>query len=98
MARKRSTTLQEQQPDLVIMDMQMPFMDGLTATREIRQRESLQGCARIPMVGLSASVPPEDRQACLDAGMDDFCTKPLRASTLQTVRQRLLSANDPDER
>ncbi len=63
--------------DLVLMDLQMPVMDGLEATRKIRAYEREHGLGRIPIMAMTASVREEDRQICLAAGMDDFLAKPL---------------------
>jgi hypothetical protein len=67
----------EQRFDLVLMDVQMPDMDGLAATREIRAREVERGTKRVPVIALSASVLSSDRRAALEAGMDAFASKPV---------------------
>lgn len=64
-------------PDVILMDMQMPVMDGLVATRQIRARGF-----NLPIIGVTANAFPEDRRACLDAGMDAFLAKPFSAKTL----------------
>ena len=71
--------------DLVLMDCHMPVMDGLTAAREIRREEVATGQARTPLVALTASAFAEDRTACLDAGMDDFLSKPYTFDQLRKV-------------
>jgi PAS domain S-box-containing protein len=65
--------------DMVLMDLQMPGMDGIQATREIRQ---LPGWADVPIVAMTASVYEEERQACLAAGMNGYLVKPVEASVL----------------
>src|SRR5690606_2749851 len=64
--------------DLILMDVQMPEVDGLQATRTIRDEEKKIG-GRIPIVGLTAHAMKGDREQCLEAGMDDYITKPVRA-------------------
>ena len=68
--------------DVVLMDIQMPVMDGLTATRAIRRHPGLQ---RLPVIALTAGVLPEERQAALDAGMTDFLTKPIDLAHMLTL-------------
>ena len=69
-------------PDLVLMDVQMPVMDGMQATAAIRQWERETGKAHLPIVALTAGAFEEDRQQCLTAGMDDFLAKPVNLNDL----------------
>ncbi|MEG3639418.1 response regulator [Magnetococcus sp. PR-3] len=68
--------------DLILMDIQMPVMDGLTATRRIREREQRQGTGHTTIVALTAHAMASDHQNALDAGCDDFLTKPVKRKTL----------------
>lgn len=66
--------------DLVLMDVQMPEMNGLDATKKIREYEG--SLCHIPVIALTAYAMPEDKKQCLDAGMDDFFTKPININSL----------------
>ena len=77
-------------PDLVVMDMQMPIMDGLTAIRHIREDERLRGLPRCPILMLSANAFPEDTKASFAAGCDEFMTKPVLHGALLACTSRLL--------
>lgn len=79
--------------DLVLMDVQMPEMDGLEATRAIRRREAKDG-GRLPIVAMTAGAMAEDRERCLEAGMDAFLTKPVRSEELYRVVEDLASHAD----
>jgi CheY-like chemotaxis protein len=74
--------------DLVLMDVQMPDMDGFEATRLIRQRES--GKRRVPVVALTAHAMQGDRERCLAAGMDGYVTKPVQSEQLSRVIAEVL--------
>jgi hypothetical protein len=78
--------------DLVLMDVQMPLLDGQEATRQIRVLEATQGLHRQPIVALTAGAFDEDRRACHDAGMDDFLAKPIDMAQLRQMLQRWLGA------
>ncbi len=68
--------------DAVLMDIQMPVMDGMAATREIRSRERAAGAAAIPIIAVTANAMPHQVQECLGAGMDAHVAKPIRAAEL----------------
>jgi PAS domain S-box-containing protein len=72
--------------DVVLMDLNMPVIDGLEATRRIRKMPSAQGC--VPIVALTASATNQDRSACLAAGMDDYLSKPIEIRSLREALDR----------
>jgi signal transduction histidine kinase len=77
-------------PDAILMDVQMPVMDGIDATRRIRAWERDNKRSRLPIIALSAGVFAEDLRMCVDAGMDDFLEKPIDLSRLRVVLARWL--------
>ena len=80
--------------DLVLMDVQMPEMDGLEATASIRAREKEAGM-RVPIVAMTAHALKGDRERCLDAGMDSYIAKPIRAEELFETIDRVLIDRRP---
>ncbi|WP_394686615.1 ATP-binding protein [uncultured Xanthomonas sp.] len=82
--------LSRQPYDLVMMDCQMPVLDGYAATRQWRQREADASRPRLPIVAMTANAMAGDRQRCLDAGMDDYLSKPLDRARLEDCLQRWL--------
>jgi two-component system sensor histidine kinase/response regulator len=73
--------------DLVLMDMQMPVMDGITATTEIRQHA---GLAQLPIIAMTANAMREDSERCLACGMNDYIAKPIRLPQLWSALDRWL--------
>jgi PAS domain S-box-containing protein len=81
--------------DLVLMDVQMPEMDGLEATRVIRAKAAGKASRRIPIIAMTANVMSGDRELCLSAGMDDYIGKPFSRESLQLLLERWLSGSAP---
>ena len=85
----------------ILMDVNMPVMDGLEATRCLREQEqknthaSIVEPRRIPIIAMTAQAMPEDRQRCLDAGMDDYIAKPITRAILHRVLSRFLDTETP---
>jgi len=78
--------------DAVLMDCQMPVMDGFTATRRIREMELSRGAKRLPIIALTANVMSEDREKCLAAGMDAHLGKPIEPAQVIEALSRFLKA------
>jgi CheY-like chemotaxis protein len=72
------------------MDCQMPELDGYQATGAIREAERHSG-RHVPIVAMTANAMPEDRMSCLEAGMDDYVTKPVKVDILRDTMERWLS-------
>ncbi|MES9961385.1 MAG: ATP-binding protein [Sedimenticola sp.] len=93
MAEDGESALEEMertQYDLVLMDCQMPRMDGYEATREVRLRENEYGLARIPIVAMTANAMVGDKNKCLEVGMDDYISKPLSIPSLRSILRHWL--------
>ncbi len=82
--------LEREQVDLVLMDCQMPEMDGYEASREIRAREARTGAPRLPILALTANVMQEDVQLCRQSGMNDVLNKPVKLNELREAIARLV--------
>jgi CheY-like chemotaxis protein len=80
-------------PDLVLMDIQMPGMDGLETTRRLRALQADGSLRRFPIIALTAHAMAADRQASLDAGMDEHLTKPIQLEELRSVLNQWLRAD-----
>ena len=84
-------------PAVILMDCQMPGMDGFEATRAIRQWEDRHGMPRVPVIAMTARVFESDRQLCVEAGMDDFVAKPVDFQLLLDALQRHLGPEEERE-
>ena len=80
---------------LILMDCQMPEMDGFATTRAIREREQAMSLAHTPIVAMTANAMQGDREACLAAGMDDYLSKPVRQNQLRQVLEHWLGELRP---
>ncbi|MBW1896775.1 MAG: response regulator, partial [Deltaproteobacteria bacterium] len=86
--REALETLAAESFDLILMDVQMPEMDGIAATKRIREKEKVEG-GHVPIVAMTARAMKGDRQECLAAGMDDYISKPIREKTLFSLIQNI---------
>ena len=87
--------IQQKSYDLIFMDCQMPEMDGFAATREIRRLEAVGGLpTRTCIIALTANAIKGDRERCLEAGMDNYLSKPLQATQLQAILAQYLGGRD----
>jgi CheY-like chemotaxis protein len=84
--------------DVILMDVQMPEMDGLSATRAIRAAERAAGSGPTPIIAVTANAMPHHVRECLDAGMDAHVSKPIRAPELFAVISRLAEERQTADR
>jgi signal transduction histidine kinase/ActR/RegA family two-component response regulator len=92
--REALQALSTQRYDAVLMDCQMPDIDGYEATRELRRREN--GERHTPVIAMTAHAMTGDRERCLDAGMDDYIAKPVRSQALSEVLSRWIGREQAD--
>jgi two-component system sensor histidine kinase/response regulator len=90
--REALAAIEREKPDLVLMDVQMPVMDGLEAIRAVRADEQKSGL-HLPMIALTAHAMKGDRERCLAAGADEYLTKPIRTAELFAVLGRIKTGN-----
>ena len=87
------TFLSQESFDLVLMDIQMPMMDGVIATRKIREREEGSG-SRIPIIAMTAHATKDYEERCLESGMDGYLSKPANSQQLATAISRVFSTSN----
>jgi two-component system, sensor histidine kinase and response regulator len=90
--REALEAIERERPDLVIMDVQMPVMDGLEAIRTVRTDEQASGL-HLPIIALTAHAMKGDRERCLGAGADEYLSKPIRAAELFAALSRMKTGN-----
>jgi hypothetical protein len=81
---------QTEDPDLILMDVQMPSMDGLAATKAIREIEQRSG-GHVPVIAMTAHAMSGDRERCFEAGMDDYLSKPVKPRDVATTIEHAVS-------
>jgi CheY-like chemotaxis protein len=92
--REALAALAEEDFDAVLMDCQMPVLDGYEATAELRRREG--DGRRTPVIAMTANAMKGDRERCIAAGMDDYITKPMRSQEVAAILERWLPGHVED--
>jgi CheY-like chemotaxis protein len=95
--RKAVEAFGKLEPRMILMDVSMPEMNGLEATGEIRRREEAEG-THVPIVGVTAHALKGDRERCLEAGMDDYLSKPISPKALLDKLERWIGKHAQAER
>ncbi len=90
--REALAALEKDNFDVVLMDIQMPEMDGFEATAAIRQKEKFSG-RHIPIIAMTANALKGDQERCLEAGMDGYIAKPIRTKELFAAIETILDRN-----
>ena len=80
--------------ELILMDIQMPVMDGYKATQKIREQEATNPGQRIPIIAMTANAMEEDKQLCLQNDMDDYLSKPFRLEQLNALAAKWLPESE----
>jgi CheY-like chemotaxis protein len=88
------TQISNVQPDIVLMDIQMPGMDGLETTRRLRLLSDHR-LASVPVVAVTALAMPGDRERCIEAGADEYVTKPFRLLEIQDLILKMVEERKP---
>lgn len=83
--------------DVILMDVQMPVMDGFAATKEILELQQAMGTGKTPIVAMTAHALKGDRERCLAAGMDEYISKPIRSKQLESIMETVTSQTPGDE-
>ena len=91
--RQAVSTWESGRFDLILMDVQMPELDGFQATAQIRQKEFATGL-RIPIIAMTAHALKGDRERCLESGMDDYLTKPINRMELYSMIEKYSPSSD----
>ncbi len=87
----------EKNYDLILMDFEMPGLNGIQAAQAIRQREERENAEPVPIIALSGHSRPEEKERCLAAGMNDYLAKPLTSATLKDALEQWLTISEQTE-